>query len=161
MEKTDIFALVNELQEEIEMSPTKGFNKNKSIDYKIVMEIIDDIKKALHDELDFSRRIMKEKDDILSEAEARANDIITSAKSRADQMIQQEAVSKAAYDRATKVIESAKQRAEELRQSASDYAEDVFDELETFYKESIDVVRENKSRIRAMAENKPKSSNSN
>ena len=97
MEKTDIFALVNELQEEIEMSPTKGFNKNKSIDYKIVMEIIDDIKKALHDELDFSRRIMKEKDDILSEAEARANDIITSAKSRADQMIQQEAVSKAAY----------------------------------------------------------------
>ncbi len=27
MEKMDIFALVDELQEEIEMSPTKGFSK--------------------------------------------------------------------------------------------------------------------------------------
>ena len=32
MEKMDIFALVDELQEEIEMSPTKGFSKNKLVD---------------------------------------------------------------------------------------------------------------------------------
>ena len=57
MEKLDIFALVDELQEEIEMSPTRGFSKNKSIDPKIVMEIIEDIKNVLHDELDTSRRI--------------------------------------------------------------------------------------------------------
>ena len=73
MEKVDIFALIDELQEEIELSPTRGLSKNKSVDAKIVMEIIEDIKQALHEELDFSRRVVGEKDQILNAAQTQAD----------------------------------------------------------------------------------------
>ena len=89
MEKVDIFALIDELQEEIELSPTRGLSKNKSVDAKIVMEIIEDIKQALHEELDFSRRVVGEKDQILNAAQAQADEIIKRAKLEAEELVKE------------------------------------------------------------------------
>jgi iron uptake system EfeUOB component EfeO/EfeM len=152
MEKMDIFALVDELQEEIEMSPTQGFSKNKSVDAKIVLEIISDIKNVLHEELDASRMIMSERDQIISAAESQASEIIKRAKKDADELIKKEEVYKAAYERAAKLLENSKQKAQELRKSANAYAEEVFDELEGFYRESIDMVKVNKTRLYGKSE---------
>ena len=147
MEKMDIFALVNELQEEIEMSPTKGFSKAKAVDEKIVMEIIDDIKNALHDELDFSKRVMNEKEQILKGAQAQADEIIRQAKAEAEEILQENSITRAAYEKAAKMLENSKMKAMEIRKSANEYAEDVFNDLESYYKESIELIQENKARI--------------
>lgn len=147
MEKLDVFALVDELQEEIAMSPTKGFSKMKSVDEKIVMEIIEDLRKALHDELDFSKRIMNEKEQILKAAQTQADEIRRQAKAEAEEMIKEMPITKAAQERAGKVIDSTKTKAAEIRKSANKYAEDVFEELEAYYKESIELIHENKSRL--------------
>jgi len=149
MEKVDIFALIDELQEEIELSPTKGFNKNKMIDDKIVLEIIDDIRRAAHSEFDLSRRIVSERDQILNAAQTQSEEIIRQAKNKAEELVKQENITRAAYERGNKIIESSKLKAAEIRRSANMYAEDVFDELEGFYKDSIDMINENKSRLHA------------
>ena len=147
MEKVDIFALIDELQEEIELSPTRGLSKNKSVDAKIVMEIIEDIKQALHEELDFSRRVVGEKDQILNAAQTQADEIIKRAKLAAEELVKEDAVSRSAYDKASKLLENSKQKAAEIRQSANTYAEEVFDELEDYYKECIGLIKENKARL--------------
>ncbi len=147
MEKMDIFALVDELQEEIEMSPQRAFSKNKSVDAKIVMEIIEDIKNVLHEELDASRRIMTERDKIISAAEAQASEILKRARKDADDLVKQEEVYKTAYDRAAKLLESSKKKAQELRKSADTYAEEIFDELESYYHDSVDLIKVNRTRL--------------
>ena len=78
MEKLDVYALIDELQEEIQMSPTKGFSKSKLVDEKIVLEIIDDIRRALKDELEFSKRVLKDKEQIIKSAQAQACLLYTS-----------------------------------------------------------------------------------
>ncbi len=147
MEKMDIFALVDELQEEIELSPSRGFSKNKSIDPKIVMEIIEDIKNVLHDELDASKRIMAEREQIIKAAETQANDVLRRAKKEADELVKQEEIYKAAQERALRIVENARQKAQELTKSATDHAESIFDDLNDFYRESIELVKQNKSRL--------------
>jgi len=149
MEKMDIFALIDELQEEIELSPTKGFNKNKMIEEKIVLEIIDDIRRAAHSEFDLSRRIVSERDQILAAAQTQSEEIIRQAKNKAEELVKQENITRAAYERGNKIVESSKLKAAEIRRAANMYAEDIFDELEAYYKDCIDVVNENKSRLHA------------
>lgn len=152
MEKMDIFALVDELQEEIEMSPTKGFSKNKLVDQKIVMEIIEDIKAALHDELDFAKKVASERDQILKSADIQAEEIVRRAKKEAEALVKQEEVTQMAYEKANKIMETSRSRSAEIKKMANAYAEEVLDELEKFYRESMDLIGENKSRLYGKAQ---------
>lgn len=147
MEKMDIFALVDELQEEIEMSPTRGFSKNKSVDPKIVMEIIEDIKNVLHDELDTSRRIMTERDQIIHSAEIQAADMMKRAKREADELVMQEEVMRTAQDRSTRLIEQSKKKAQEIKDNAVSYAESILEDMEQYFRDSLRLNEQNKGRL--------------
>ncbi len=147
MEKADVYALIDELQEEIEMSPTKGFSKSKLVDEKIILEIIDDIRKALKDELEFSKRVLKDKDQIIKSAQAQAEEIKKQTMVELENVITESSIAKAAQDRANMIVENSKAKAAAIRKSALDYAEEVFDDIEAYYKENIDLIHENKARL--------------
>ena len=147
MEKLDVYALLDELQEEIEMSPTKGFSKSKLVDAKIVMEILEDIRHALKDELEFSKRVLKEKEQIIKGAQAQADEIRKQANVEVEDMVKESAVVRAAQEKSDQILENSRKKAGDIRKSAIDYAEDLFNDLESYYKESIDLIHENKARL--------------
>lgn len=147
MEKVDLFALIDELQEEIELSPTRLFSKGKSIDSTIVLEIIDDIRKAAKNEFESSRNIMKERDTIIAGANAQAEAIIRNANERAQELVSENSVAKAAYDKALRMVEQSRTKSMQVRQSAMEYATDVLEELESYFTEYLGYVRENKERL--------------
>lgn len=64
-------------------------------------------------------------------------------------MIKQEEITQAAYEKANKLMENSRAKAGELKKMANTYAEEVLDELEAFYRESIDLVGQNKARLYA------------
>lgn len=148
MAKSDIFEYVSELEEEIEESRYAKLSKtNKIVDEKILKEIIADIKSALHEELDASIKIMAERDQIINAAEAQAAEIVKKAKRDAEAMAKKEEVYKLAYAKANSLLESSRQNAQTIRKRANQYAEEVFDDLEKYYKESIELIKVNKSRL--------------
>ena len=148
MAKSDIFEYVSELEEEIEASRyAKRSKTNKVVDEKILKEIIADIKSALHEELDASIKIMAERDQIINAAEAQAAEIVKKAKRDAEAMAKKEEVYKLAYAKANSLLESSRQNAQTIRKRANQYAEEVFDDLEKYYKESIELIKVNKSRL--------------
>lgn len=148
MAQSDIFDFIAELEEEIAASKYAPFSKaNKVIDEKIVLEIIEDIKNSLHDELDASIKIMNERDEIISAAESQATDMVKKARREADQMIKQEEIYKQAVAERENVLNKARQYADTIKKRADQYAEDSFNELEQFYNESLELVRESRNRI--------------
>ncbi len=148
MAKSDIFEYVSELEEEIEASRYAKLSKtNKVVDEKILKGIIADIKSALHEELDASIKIMAERDQIINAAEAQAAEIVKKAKRDAEAMAKKEEVYKLAYAKANSLLESSRQNAQTIRKRANQYAEEVFDDLEKYYKESIELIKVNKSRL--------------
>ena len=148
MAKSDIFEYVGELEEEIEASRYAKLSKtNKVIDEKIVMEIIGDIKNALHEELDASVKIMAERDQIINAAETQAAEILKKARRDAEAMAKKEEFYKLAYAKANSLLETSRQNAQTIRKRANQYAEEVFDDLEKYYKESIELIQLNKSRL--------------
>jgi len=147
METVDIYALLDELQEEIDLAKNCLFSKNKSVEPEVLTEIINDIRGALDDTLEYSRKVEAEKDRILTEARAEADEIVKNAQAEAQKMVSESSVVRASQDQAQKIIDKAKGKSLEIKKLAKEYADDVFADLEDYYKESMDLLKENRIRL--------------
>ena len=147
METVDIYALLDELQEEIDLAKNCLFSKNKSVEPEVLTEIINDIRAALDDTLEYSRKVEAEKDRILTEARAEADEIVKNAQAEAQKMVAESSVVRASQEQAQKIVEKAKMKALDIKKLAKEYADDVFADLEDYYKESMDLVKENRIRL--------------
>lgn len=147
METVDIYALLDELQEEIDLAKNCLFSKNKSVEPEVMNEIIQDIRAALEDTLEYSRKIEAEKERILTAAQGEADAIIQNAQAEAQRLVAESNIVRASQDQAQKIIDKAKQKSSEIRRIAKEYAEDVFVDLEEYYKESMELVKENRVRL--------------
>ncbi|MBP3941472.1 MAG: hypothetical protein J6D00_08305 [Christensenellaceae bacterium] len=148
MEKVDLFAFIDEIQEALEDIPKK-FGKRilSTEDYEELQEIVDDIRKAATNEFANSRNIVKERDTIIANANAQAEAIIRSANERAAEIVSENSVAKAAYEKAVKMVEQSRSKSMQIRQNAMEYATDVLEELESYFTEYLGYVRENKERL--------------
>ncbi len=147
MENVDIFALIDELQEEIELAKTCGLSKNKQVDPQIMFEIIADIRKALEDTLQYAKEIEGGKDHVLSSANAQADTIIKEAQAHAQELVSESAIVRSAQEQALKVVEKTKQKTADMKRMSVEYAEEVFADLEEYYKDAMELLRENASRL--------------
>lgn len=145
--KVDIYALVDELREEIEFSKNCPFSKNKSVDPDVAAEILDDIKNALDDTLKYAKEIEAERDKVLAEARAEADAIIKDAHKQAQEMISENSITKGAYDQSQKILEKTKQKSAEIKRNTYEYSNDIFADLESYYKDSLELLKENINRL--------------
>ena len=145
--KTEIFALIDELQEELEMSPNAMLSKKKVVDPDLFMEILSDMRAALPQEIEKGKRILHDREQMVESAKEQAQEIIDAAKEQADDLVNINQVTELAYEKAGKIIETAKVQADEIRKSANTYAEEVLSEMEQYFTEYVELIRENKNRI--------------
>ena len=82
-----------------------------------------------------------------AEAQNEADTIIKRAQADAQAMVNESNVVKSAQDQAQKIIDKAKMKSLEIKKLAKEYADDVFADLEDYYKESMDLVKENRIRL--------------
>ena len=145
--KIEIFALIDELQEELEMSPNAMLSKKKVVDPEIVMEIIADMRAALPQEIEKGKKVLHEREQMVESAKEQAQEIIDAAKEQAEDLVNMNQVTDLAYEKASKIIETAKVQADEIRKAANVYADEVLSELEQYFTEYVELIRENKNRI--------------
>ena len=116
-----IESLVDELWAIIEEAkPPFGKSQFKMIETEAVLNILDEIRMSYPEEWQKSRRILKERDELLASASAQADSIIADA--------QQQALTIAGEQ--DEIRERAQQYERETRYAAEDYAEQVFTHLE-------------------------------
>ena len=147
METVDIYALLDELQEEIDLAKNVPFSKNKSVEPEVLNEIIQDIRAALDDTLEYSRKVEEEKNRILTDAQNEADAILKRAQADAQAMVMESNVVRSAQDQAQKIVEKAKMKSAEMKKIAVEYADDIFADLDEYYKESMNLLKENRMRL--------------
>ena len=148
MEKGKVYGYIDELMEVLNESKTNMLSKYKSVDPVIIQEIIEDIKKAMDDEFEHSREIEAQRDQILKAAQTRANEIVRDANMQAAKLVDENAITLSAREKATKMLEKAHAEAKAVRDGANSYAADIFADLEDYYKESLELVKEHKLSLR-------------
>lgn len=122
---------------------------NVVLDQATVLELIDQLRVSVPDEVRQARRITEEAGRITDRAREEGDAVIARAQQQAVQMLEERELVRAAQQRAAEIIDSAREEAREVRRGADEYAAGVLIRLEgecikalTSIKRGIDMLDE-------------------
>ncbi len=130
-----VAGLLDELEKELNKTKKGIFAERPSIDADACLDIIDEIRESLPQELERAKNIMKERRQILIDAEEEAKQCIAAAQKNAEEMVAEDEITRQAELEAKRILDMARQNAKETKLSALNYARGVFDELKARVKE--------------------------
>ena len=122
---------------------------NVVLDQATVLELVDQLRVSVPDEVRQARRITEEAGRITERAREESDQIVARAQEQAAQMLEERELVRAAQQRAAEIIDGARSEAQEVRRGADEYAAGVLIRLEgecikalTSIKRGIDMLDE-------------------
>lgn len=126
----DILHLVDRLEELFNNSRPLPLTHNVLVDEDRMLEIIDQMRIAIPDEVKKAQQILAQRDRVLAQAQEEANRTVKLAKDKGEDIIARDAIVEAAQARAEQIIAQARAEAEGIRLEADEYVIESLTELE-------------------------------
>lgn len=126
----DILHLVDRLEELFNESRTVPFTRNAVVDEDKMLDIIDQMRVTIPNEVKQAQQIMAQRDRFLAQAQEEATRIVALAKEKAEQMVEHETIVKSAMTRADQILAQARLDAQATRRDADDYVIDGLQHLD-------------------------------
>jgi cell division septum initiation protein DivIVA len=125
----DILVLVDRLESILGAGWRVPFTNKAVIDEQALLDVIDQMRIAVPDEIKQAKRITQERERFLAQAQADAEQIITEGRAKAVAMLQDRELSKSSEARAQVVVDEAKKEAARIRNEADVYSLGVLSDL--------------------------------
>jgi cell division septum initiation protein DivIVA len=143
----DILALVDRIEEAMDSGRSVPLIRGRVVDVEKVYEIIDEVRANFPDELKQARWIVKERQEMLEEAEKEANRILEEARDRAESMASDQEVVRRANEQAAGILDDARAQEREIRLGAEDYADEMLANLEVNLGKLLTAVQRGRDRL--------------
>jgi len=118
----DILQLIDRLEELFNESKTFPLTRNVMVDEDRMLDIIDQMRIAIPEEVKKAQQLLGQRDRLLAQAQEEANRTLELARQKADQMVTKDMVTQEASRRADQILAQARNEAENIRADADDYA---------------------------------------
>ena len=126
----DILHLVDRLEELFNTSRPIPLSRFVMVDEDRFLEIIDQMRISIPDEVKKAQQVDAQKDRILAQAQEEANRTISLAKQKGEDLLHKDSIVQAGQSRAEQIIEQARIDAEAVRRDADDYVIEALETLE-------------------------------
>lgn len=126
----DILHLVDRLEELFNESRTVPFTRNAVVDEDKMLDIIDQMRVTIPNEVKQAQQILTQRDRFLAQAQEEAARIVALAREKAEQMVEHESIVKSAMSRADQILAQARLDAQATRRDADDYVIDGLHHLD-------------------------------
>ena len=117
----DILHLVDRLEELFNDSRPLPLTHNVLVDEDRMLEIIDQMRIAIPEEVKKAQQILAQRDRVLAQAQEEANRTVKLAKDKGEDIVARDAIVEAAQSRAEQIIAQSRAEAETIRMEADDY----------------------------------------
>src|SRR5574341_641770 len=145
----DIQHLVDRLEELLNAGRHVPFTANTIVDEQRALELIDQMRISIPEEIEKAKRILRERDRIIAQANEEAARIRELAREKSETLIQRDAITQAAQARATSIVDQSRQEADGVRRDADQYVMDVLSDLEDALNRTLMVVRNGIAHVQA------------
>jgi cell division septum initiation protein DivIVA len=143
----DILTLIDRMEEVIDHGRNVPMTQQRMVDTDKLYELIDEIRAQYPDELKQARWIVKERQEMLEEAEKEANRILEEARERAQALASEQEVVRLAEQQAAEILDDARSREREIRLGAEDYADEMLANLEANLGKLLTAVQRGRDRL--------------
>ncbi len=118
----DILYLLDRLEEVLSSGSRLPFTSRTLVDEDECLDILDQIRVAIPEELKAARRVTQERDQLLAEARSEAERVLRDAEQQVAGRVSDHALVGAAKARASQIEEEALEAADQIRREADQYA---------------------------------------
>ncbi|HHX09443.1 MAG TPA: hypothetical protein GX730_08470 [Chloroflexi bacterium] len=126
----DILHLVDRLEELFNNSKPIPLSRNVVVDENAFMDIIDQMRISIPDEIKKAQQVIAQKDRILAQAQEEANRTVSIAREKSERMVEKSDVYQSAQSKADDIIRQAELDAEQSQHDADRYVVDTLAGLE-------------------------------
>lgn len=126
----DILHLVDRLEEALNQSRPLWFTKSVIVDEDRILDIIDQMRVAIPDEVKKAQQLLAQRDRLLAQAQEEANRTIAIAREKSEQLVERDAIVQAAQVRAEQIITRSRSSIEDTRHEADNYVIETLTTLE-------------------------------
>ena len=137
----DILQLIDRLEELFNQSKTIPLTRNVMVDEDRMLDIIDQMRIAIPEEVKKAQQLLGQRDRVLAQAQEEANRTIEIARQKAEQLVAKDMIAVDAQRRADQIISQARAEAETVRAEADDYVIDSLRQLEAELDRNLNQVR--------------------
>ncbi|MBP1700970.1 MAG: hypothetical protein H6Q38_77 [Chloroflexi bacterium] len=137
----DILHLVDRLEEILNQSRPFPFTHNVIVDEDKMLDLIDQMRVAIPEEVKKAQQVLAQRDRILAQAQEEANRTLAIAREKSEQLVERDSIAQASQSRAEQVVVQARAEAERLRREADDYVVNTLMRLEADLDRSLTQVR--------------------
>lgn len=148
----DIMGLIDRLEDIIANGRKVPLSGSVVLQEQRLYEIIDELRAALPEELKQARWIVKERQEMIDEADKEAERVIEEARMRAEELVKEKEIVKLAERRSNEIIEAAQAREREIRLGAEDYADEMLANLEVNLGKLLTAVQRGRDRLQGRLE---------
>jgi vacuolar-type H+-ATPase subunit H len=126
----DILHLVDRLEELFNTSRPIWLTHNVIIDENRMLDIIDQMRVAIPEEIKKAQQVITQRDRIMAQAKEEANRTISLAREKAEKQLQNNEMMQSAKIKADEIINQAHKEAVQIRQEADQYILETLSNLE-------------------------------
>lgn len=137
----DIQHLVDRLEDLIDEGRHMPFSRFTMIDEESALELIDQMRISVPEEIEKAARILAQRDRVLAQANEEAARILQQARAKGEQMLEQDVSVQSAQNHAANIIEEARQKAQVIMNEADDYVLQVLSSLEQNLIRNLNTIR--------------------
>jgi hypothetical protein len=126
----DILHLIDRLEELFNNSKAVPLTRTVMVDEDKMLDIIDQMRIAIPEEVKKAQQIIVQKDRILAQSQEEANRTVEIARQKADDLVHRDMIVQEAQRRAEQIVAQARLDAEATRRDADDYVLDTLNHLQ-------------------------------
>ena len=146
----DILHLVDRLEELFNESRTFPFTHSVVVDEDRMLDIIDQMRVSIPEEIKKAQQLISQKDRILAQAQEEANRTLALAREKSEKIVENNEITISAQKRADQILNQAKMEVTETKREADEYVLNSLSEMEMQLERTLNQVRNG---IRAIRHN--------
>ncbi len=150
----DILHLIDRLEELLNESRPLWFTHNVIIDEEKMLDLIDQMRVTIPEEVKKSQQLLAQRDRLLAQAQEEANRTLAIAREKSEQIIERDAIVQAAQARADQILAQTSNDVEKIKRDADVYVLETLQRIEIELDRSLNQVRNG---IKTLQDNYPPS----
>ena len=144
----DIQHLVDRLEDLIDEGRHLPFSKFTMIDEERALEIIDQMRISIPEEIEKASRILAQRDRVLAQANEEAARLLQQARAKGEELLTEDVNVQSAQNMAANIIAQANQEVERIKADADQYVLNVLSKLEQSLQGNLNTVRNGINAVR-------------
>ncbi|MGH6653885.1 MAG: hypothetical protein ACRDVE_01610 [Actinocrinis sp.] len=144
----DVNAKIDELIEIVESARAMPMSASCVINRAQVLDLLDDLKRALPEEMDHARRVLADRESVMEDGRREAERMLERTRTERDSIIGNTDVSREARGSAERILGDARREAEQMRAEAEDWVDQKLANFEVVLTKTIQAVGRGREKMR-------------